>query len=88
LAPIAPAQDGRRNVVAFGSLICCMTAHLLALTVCNSTATHFFPFNHHAEVTALTPKQQDRWLDRAEKNGLSVMNFARHSAAIGRTQAA
>ncbi|MFE2756625.1 LmbU family transcriptional regulator [Actinosynnema sp. NPDC059335] len=29
------------------------------------------PFQHHAEVAALPPAEQDRWLDRAEREGWS-----------------
>ncbi|MFD1152718.1 LmbU family transcriptional regulator, partial [Saccharothrix hoggarensis] len=29
------------------------------------------PFQHHAEVAALPPEEQDRWLDRAEREGWS-----------------
>jgi hypothetical protein len=29
-------------------------------------------FSHHAELAALTPDEQERWLDRAEREGLSV----------------
>jgi hypothetical protein len=29
-------------------------------------------FSHHAELAALPPDEQERWLDRAERNGLSV----------------
>jgi hypothetical protein len=78
----AARNSGVENGATFGSLICCMTAHLLALTVWQFDRYPLLSFNHHAEVAALTPKQQGRWLDRAEKSGLSV------KLSIGRTQAA
>ena len=46
-------------------------------------------FKHHAEVAALQPEEQDRLLDRAEAEGLSVMKLRaviRQDAAIGRTK--
>ncbi|MBP2329789.1 hypothetical protein JOF56_010174 [Kibdelosporangium banguiense] len=48
-------------------------------------------FQHHAELAALTPLEQDQWLDRAEKFGWSrneLRNRVRASRKAGRDAAA
>jgi hypothetical protein len=35
-------------------------------------------FSHHAELAALAPDEQERWLDRAELEGLSVRRLRTH----------
>lgn len=32
-------------------------------------------FGHHVEVAAMKPKEQDKWLDKAEQNGWSVVEL-------------
>lgn len=47
-------------------------------------------FKHHAEVAALPLDEQDRWLDRAEREELSTMKLRsaiRQAAAVDRTRA-
>ncbi len=43
-------------------------------------------FSHHAEIAALDPADQDRWLERAERDRLSVAACARRSAPAPRTE--
>ncbi len=63
-----------------------------AANVCRkfeSKRRRLLSFTHHREVAALSPEEQDRLLDRAEAEGLSVMKLRaviRQGAAVDRTR--
>src|SRR3984893_9259921 len=66
----------------------CMNAGAVCKAIETSRRREALSFTHHSEVAALAPKQQDRFLDSAEAEGLSVMKLRaaiRQGATIDRT---